>query len=177
VTATIAATPAIQVLADGTRLEIDRPDLMNVGDLWGRGWSVIPLRPRDKRPAIPSWKVYQQRLPTLDELEEWFWTNPEGNVGIVTGSVSGIFVVDCDSPAAIAWAAEHLPPCEMRVRTAKGLHLYFPYTGKKPIKNKVRATFQGEQLALDVRGERGYVVGPGSVHPTGAIYTREGRAW
>jgi hypothetical protein len=42
-------------MADGYRLEIDRPDLMNVGDLWGRGWSVISLRPRDKRPALRSW--------------------------------------------------------------------------------------------------------------------------
>jgi len=164
-------------MADGYRLEIDRPDLLNVGDLWGRGWSVIPLRPRDKRPALRSWAPYQERLATFDELEQWFLSAPTANIGVVTGKVSGIFVVDCDSPAAIAWATEHLPPCEMRVRTAKGLHLYFPYTGSRPMKNHVRATYQGERLELDIRADAGYVVGPGSVHPSGMTYTREGSAW
>ncbi len=158
-------------------VEIDRPDLMNVGDLWGRGWSVIPLRPRDKRPSLASWAPYQKRLPTFEELEQWFLTAPTANVGIVTGIVSGIFVLDCDSPEAMAWAEEHLPPCGMRVRTAKGLHLYYPYSGDRLAKNKVRTRFAGRQLELDVRADGGYVVGPGSTHPSGAIYTREGSAW
>jgi putative DNA primase/helicase len=158
-------------------VDIDRPDLMNVGDLWGRGWSVIPLRPRDKRPALPSWTPYQKRQPAFEELEQWFWAAPTANVGIVTGKVSGIFVIDCDSTEAIAWASEHLPPCEMRVRTAKGVHLYYPYSGDRPARNKVRARFGGRQLELAVRADHGYVVGPGSTHPSGALYTREGSAW
>ena len=28
-----------------------RPDLLNVGDLMARGWSLIPLKPRTKVPA------------------------------------------------------------------------------------------------------------------------------
>jgi putative DNA primase/helicase len=158
-------------------LDSGRPDLMNVGDLWGRGWSVIPLRSRDKRPALPSWTAYQKRLPAFEELELWFGLAPGYNVGVVTGTVSGIFVIDADSPAALAWAHEHLPPCEMRVRTAKGVHLYYPYSGDRPARNKVRVKFQGEHLALDVRADGGFVVGPGSVHPTGALYTREGSGW
>jgi hypothetical protein len=111
-----------------TSLEIDSPDLMNVGDLWGRGWSLIPLRYRGKRPACGSGRP-TKRLPIFEELEQWFGPSPDYNIGIVTGTVSGIFVLDCDSPEAMAWAGEHLPPCEMRVRTARGVHLYYPYSG------------------------------------------------
>lgn len=164
-------------LPDGTVLPGCRADLLNIGDLWNRGWSLIPLRPRDKRPALPSWAVYQHRPATYTELAEWFGGEAGYNVGIITGAASGIFVVDCDSPAALTWAADHLPPCDLRVRTAKGLHLYFPYSGDRVIGNKSRVTVAGQVLEIDIRGTGGYVVGPGSVHPSGHVYTREGGAW
>ena len=67
-----------------------------------RGWSVIPLR--GKRPAIPSWTEYQTRRPTQDEIRSWF-SNSSGstppNIGIVTGSISGLVVVDCDTANSI----------------------------------------------------------------------------
>ncbi len=166
-----------KAMADGYRLPIDRPDLANVGDLWSRGFSIFPLHYRTKRPSLKSWAEFQQRTPTFSELEEWFGPPEPFNVAIATGKVSGIFVIDADSAAALAWAHEHLPPCNMRVRTAKGVHLYFPYSGDRPVRNRVRVKFNGEHLDLDVRGDGGYVVGPGSVHPSGAIYMREGEGW
>jgi putative DNA primase/helicase len=171
------ADTAFKPMADGGRPPIDRPDLMNVGDLWGRSWSVFPLLFRSKRPAIASWEAYQRRRPTFDEMEAWFGSAQPFNVAVVTGKVSGIFVLDADSEAAVAWANEKLPPCELRVRTANGIHLYFPYSADRRVRNKVRVKFDGERLELDVRGDGGYVVGPGSVHPSGAIYTREGAGW
>jgi hypothetical protein len=162
-------------LADSTVLPGCRPDLLNVADLMARGWSIIPLKPQSKVPAV-RWEEYQRGMATLDDLEQWFST-PGYNVGIITGTISKIFVVDADSPAALAWAREYLPPCDLRVRTAKGMHLYYPYSGARPMRNKCRVRYQGESLEIDFRAEGGYVVGPGSVHPTGHIYTREGDGW
>ena len=116
-------------LADGTVLPGCRPDLFSIADLMARGWSVIPLKPKSKIAAV-KWEAYQHRLATLDELEAWF-TLPGFNVGIVTGTISKLFVVDAASADAMAWAQEHLPPCELRVRTAKGLHLYYPFSGER----------------------------------------------
>lgn len=76
-------------LADGTALSDCRPDLLNLGDLMARGWSLIPLQPRSKVPAMRL-EDYQRRLATLDELESWI-TMPGYNVGIVTGTISGVF--------------------------------------------------------------------------------------
>ena len=60
-----------------------------------RGWSVIPLRPGEKRPLV-RWEQYQKRPPSADELSGWFTAWPKANVGIVTGSVSGLVVLDID---------------------------------------------------------------------------------
>ena len=164
----IGATTTI-TLADGTVVPDCRRDLLNIADLQARGWSVIPLMPRSKRPSIP-WQEYQRRLATIDELERWF-AKPGFNVGIVTGTLSGIFVIDADTANAVAWALVNLPPCGLRVRTSKGMHFYYPL-GKRPIRNKARI-----RDGIDVRAEGGYVVAPGSVHENGHIYTREGEGW
>ena len=157
-------------LADGTDVPGCRPDLLNIADLQARGWAIIPLLPKSKLPAV-RWEEYQRRHPTLDELEQWF-TKPGFNVGVVTGKLSGIFVIDADTPEAVTWALANLPPCELRVRTSKGLHLYYEYSGDRPIRNRARI-----REGVDVRAEGGFVVAPGSVHPNGHVYTREGDGW
>ncbi len=40
-----------------------------------------------KRPALANWKLYQERLPSPEELVTWF-ANAEG-VGVICGKVSG----------------------------------------------------------------------------------------
>jgi hypothetical protein len=60
---------AVVTLADGTVLPDCRPDLLSVGDLLARGWSIFPLKFKSKRPAVRSWLEYQKRMLTVDELE------------------------------------------------------------------------------------------------------------
>src|SRR4030066_861832 len=69
-----------------------------------RGFSVFPLQENGKKPAVPSWKEYQTRKTTDAELVTWFGNgNPNNyNIGIVTGAISGITVVDFDTPEAIS---------------------------------------------------------------------------
>ena len=57
---------------------------------------MIPLKGKTP-PARFRWKEYQERRATLDEIRNWFGQNGEYNIGIVTGEVSGLVVVDCDS--------------------------------------------------------------------------------
>jgi hypothetical protein len=57
-------------------------------------WSVIPLMPKSKKPA-KSWKEYQRRFPTDEELNEWF-KEDKNEIGIVTGELSAIAVIDFD---------------------------------------------------------------------------------
>ena len=79
-----------------------------------------------KIPAIP-WKEYQSRLPTLDELQQWF--ADEQNIAIVCGVISNIVVVDVDALDARAWWIAHRPFTPWCVHTSKGAHFYYAHPG------------------------------------------------
>ena len=147
--------------------------LRRAGALWGRGLSVIPILERGKKPAI-AWADYQQRVPSMDEIADWFGNGRPFNIAIVTGAVSGVVAVDCDSPEAIAWADSHLPATEMRTRTGRGgEHRFYRHPGT-PVRNKVKIQTDRDRLALDIRADGGYVIAPGSVHESGTVYERLG---
>ena len=48
-----------------------------------------------KSPLVP-WKEYQKRLPTIEEVNHWFNTNPDANIGIITGRISKLVPVKLD---------------------------------------------------------------------------------
>ncbi|MCL4198923.1 MAG: AAA family ATPase [Phycisphaerales bacterium] len=54
------------------------------------GLCVLPAKRKgdEKRVALPSWKAYQERLPSDDEVNRWF-RNSDGAMCIVGGTVSG----------------------------------------------------------------------------------------
>jgi putative DNA primase/helicase len=56
------------------------------------GLSTIPLVYKAKTPVIP-WKEFQQRKASIEEYSSWFNDFTNNNVGIVTGSISGIVVL------------------------------------------------------------------------------------
>ncbi len=61
------------------------------------GLSVIQCQP-DKKPYI-SWTEYQTRSATPDEIRSWWSKWPNAMIGIVTGKISNLFVIDCDTEA------------------------------------------------------------------------------
>jgi putative DNA primase/helicase len=149
-----------------------------------RGFSVIPLdHPAEttqtdpkrigKVPVLPSWKAFQTARPTDDNLQAWFGNGRRRNIAIVTGAVSGLVVVDCDSPEAIAWADRNLPPTPLGTRTAKGQHRGYRHPGV-PVRNKARIRTDNLAVKIDIRGDGGFVVAPGSLHQTGVMYERIG---
>jgi hypothetical protein len=70
-----------------------------------RGWQVVPLEPRSKKPRHPGWP--ERRLGADDLAGE---LAGHANVGLLTGRASGGLVdVDLDAPEAIAAAPDLLP--------------------------------------------------------------------
>lgn len=127
-------------------------------------WSVIPIHTRDKRPVLSSWKPYQYTRATEEEAGRWF-TGTDLNIGIVTGSISDLTVIDCDSAEAVALAESFGLPSTWTVQTAKGRHYYFRYqSGSRNFQKR------DDLPGIDLRSEGGYVVAPPSVHPTGVAY-------
>ena len=139
-------------------------------DFCRRGWSVIPVRPSNKRAAV-TWKRYQRQAADERDLRDWFRdADPELlAIGIVGGEVSGgLAVADFDvagsyercGPTAHPDLARALPT----VRTGRpGRHVYFRCEGLPSCKTPYG----------DVKAEGGYVVAPPSLHPSGRPYCFE----
>ena len=122
-----------------------------------RGMSVIPLKPQDKRPLLSSWKDYQRKQMGIGDLKGFWKETPEANIGIITGAISGITVVDVDGDdgaAALKEANIQLPET-YTVKTPKGWHYYYKY-------NNLFKTGAGFLKNVDVRNDAGYVVAPPS---------------
>ncbi|MDA2920246.1 bifunctional DNA primase/polymerase [Desulfobacterota bacterium AH_259_B03_O07] len=130
-----------------------------------KGFSVIPIKPRSKEPLIP-WSKYQERRPTHEEIERWWTQTPDANIGIVTGEVSGICVLEVDEAEALN--GKHMPVTPQAVSGGKGLpHIFFRYP-KEGMRNYKSQENGKEQFSL--RGDGQYVVAPPSVHPSGNSY-------
>lgn len=124
---------------------------------------------------IGKWEEYQRTPPNEETLRRWFGNGHRRNIGIVTGAVSKIVVVDTDSAEAVAWADKNLPATPMAVKTSRGLHRYYKHPGSEyQIRNRARVNTGDPLVLIDVRGDGGYVVGPGSRHVSGADYQRVG---
>ncbi len=149
--------------------------------LWRLGLSVVPVpRPRPDVPAgqpgdgkVPAiaWREYQQRLPTEEEIRRWF-ARPM-NIAIITGAISELVVIDADEPAALRWCTANLPYTPWQTQTSRGFHLFYRHPGVE-VRNRARIETRDGRLAIDVRGDGGYVIGPGSIHASGARYLEAG---
>jgi KaiC/GvpD/RAD55 family RecA-like ATPase len=127
------------------------------------GLSVIPLRPKEKLPLF-QWADFQKRMATEEEIRLWWEHWPNANVGIVTGSISGIAVVDLDGPAGIANGVRLKLPNTLTSLTGAGRQLFYKY--REGVCNSASVVSE----KVDVRGEGGYIVAPPSVHPCGKRY-------
>lgn len=144
-------------------------DAQQVQELVNLGFCVFPLRKHSKKP-IPGmhWLGLQKSRPTQRLIDQWLELYPHTNWAIVTGKISGIVIVDIDGPdgeAHVRQVAGEEALYTASVRTANGVHLYYQHPGGEPIANAVRLFDQ-----VDVRGDGGYVVAPGSLHPSGMGY-------
>ena len=79
----------------------------------------------------------------------------------MTGEISGIVVVDCESAEDARWFWDNCGRTNVIVKTKRGYHLYFKHPGTR-VRNAIKANGR-----YDVRGDGGYVVAPPSKHSEG----------
>lgn len=119
-----------------------------------------------KTPLV-RWAVYQDRLPTRQEVASW-WSRTDwrqANIGLATGQLSNVVVLDLDGDLARAEAQRRGYDDGPTVRTGRvgGQHLYFRYRDDAP-------TIFAKTGGIDFRGEGGFVLLPPSLHHSGARY-------
>ena len=154
-----------------------------------RGWAVLPLHTplaqgcscgqdcgtsAGKHPRTAHGLNEASRDP--DRIWRWWRRWPTANVGIRTGSESGLVVLDVDarhggeeSLAALEALYERLPPTLTARSGGGGRHLYFQHPGQR-VPNSAQV---GRLPGLDARGDGGYIVAPPSLHRSGQHYEWE----
>ena len=128
--------------------------------------SVIPIKPNDKKPCI-KWEEFQKRKSTPEEIKSWWTRWPNAMIGIVTGSISGIVVVDIDEAIGFEEIQKYIPDSLLIPTTqtpSGGKHYYFK-SPEKPLSNNTRLI-----PGCDFRGEGGYIIAPPSKNGTGKAY-------
>jgi len=140
-----------------------------VWSYYNEGFSIIPLKEKDKRPNISSWEKYQNQQPTEEEIKEWLKKDLFKNIGIVCGAVSNnLVVIDVDDGKIISEIRLKINKImdngQWVVKTGRGWHIYCRHTSDPGRVEKDNGTH------LEYRGNGGYVVAPPSIHPSGAEY-------
>lgn len=128
------------------------------------GVGVFPIVTPGKTPRCKSWDDY---VCSRDEAARF------RNYGVRLGPcrLGWLGVADTDNPGAESWAASNLPPTPLTVITGRGIHRYYRIAGDAP-KFIYRAGH-----TIEFRNTGQYVVGPGSVHQSGTIYTAANWSW
>lgn len=136
------------------------------------GFRVFPLKAQEKVPAISDWT----KTATTDVDQIWKWFDGRfSNIGILT---TGLLVIDVDvkngkngdaTLADLALFGDEIPVTREHRTPTGGRHLFLRAPG--PVANGVDVLGTG----LDIRGQNGYVVAPGSVVGDG-VYTVEADA-
>lgn len=163
-------------------MKIDHPSPTDAARSYtGRGWHIFPAPVGTKQSFISHKTDPQGRKwgATSDPAEAagYFQRWSDANVAIVTGSLSGIFVIDIDTPEghdvdgfdslAQLQATHGALPVTLIAQSPSGSrHLYFNWPAAGNIRNSVGKIAAG----IDVRGDGGMVIAPPSVKPNGAAY-------
>lgn len=150
------------------------------------GFSVIPVhnivggqcscgspkcKAKGKHPRF-KWTERQKTPYTVAELIEIWEKYPNANVGIVTGAVSNVLVLDIDGESGlksledVGLPFEDLPESPTVKTGGGGLHVYYRYP-----ENGDAQTKAGVLTNVDIRGKGGFVVAPPSIHLSGEEYS------
>ena len=128
-----------------------------VRDAVKKGYSVMPAAENDNTPNVVKWTELQNRAMTIDELAPYWEKNPNYNIAIVTGKLSGITVIDVDGEKGLVSLNEEdiKLPDTYTVKTIRGWHKYYKYNGELETKT-------GILPGIDIRNDGGAVIAPGS---------------
>lgn len=120
------------------------------------GWSIHPLK--GKIPMLDGWQ--KKATTNFNIIKSWLEKWPTANIGIVTGAISNLLVLDIDG----ANGKNSIQGLDLlnapSVSTANGEHYYYQF----PHDITASTTRTGLLNGVDTRGSGGYIVAPPSIN-------------
>jgi len=147
-----------------SRQNPNEPLIVAARALASAGIPVFPCVPRGKRPMTEH--GFRDATTSLDQVSAWWREQPAANIGMPTGWVSGVVVVDVDVHGPVngfkaynrAARAGLVSGWQVLVETPSGgMHAYFPTADAE------QRCWQSATSGIDFRGDGGYVVVPPSI--------------
>ena len=131
-------------------------------DYASRGWPVFPAAPGQKKPATE----HGLKDATTDEVQirEWWRRMPNATIAVATGPAAGFYVLDVDPRHGGDQSLQelcnpaNLPDTRMCETGGGGKHIHFAYPDDGSEVKNATDILPG----LDIRGDGGYVIMPGS---------------
>lgn len=133
----------------------NNPIFLTAQEYLNQGYSVIPVS-KEKQPLI-KWGKYQNEVPDIKEVIRWIKQFPDMQLGIVTGALSDLVVIDIENGGD----SSPFPETLTAHTGGGGIHLYYRHPGVT-VKNGIRVTD-----LVDIRGDGGFVVAPPSISSKG----------
>lgn len=157
----MAARDLSAILLDATEQPLPRAAAM----LAAAGVPVFPCAAGDKVPLIFKGRGSRDATTNLRQVEAWWRRSPNANIGVPTGTVSGLSVVDVDVHGTNGYDALNradraglVSGWEFLVRSPTGgLHLYYPAS-----EDAEQRSWQVGAAGIDFRGDGGYIIAPPS---------------
>lgn len=131
-----------------------------------KGYSVVPLAPKQKGPRIPGWSKLCEVLMKPSEAQAYCGKNH--NIGLALGEASGVCAVDIDTddPELIKQIEKLIPDSPVKKRGAKGYTAFYKFNGmpSKSVRNPEGTA------GIDFLSMGKQTVLPPSIHPSGKEY-------
>ena len=147
-------------------------------ELLDREISVIPIKPKGKRPAIfnnkmnkwellKGWNYYTKEFATEKEIEAW-GEMPNPNIGVCLGKISNIIGLDFDYHEELHnELIESIPPSPLIKVGAKGSTHFYKYNDEKSRQWKHP---KSKKIVVELLSTGKQTVIPPSIHPDGMEY-------
>jgi len=122
-----------------------------------RGFPMIPSNGTEKSPCV-AWKVFQTRLPTVEQLSVWAKKFRPERWGLVTGRLSRRVVVDFDGEQGREWMRKWGIKPHLRTGSG-GYHWHLIHPGwRVPTLNAKSAKASWPWPGVDIRGDGGFAL-------------------
>ncbi|MBI1367090.1 MAG: hypothetical protein GC162_00400 [Planctomycetes bacterium] len=127
-----------------------------------RGWRVVPIPHRSKRPTATGWQ--QWRLDEADLLDHF---GGRCNVGVLLGEPSGWLIdIDLDHQRAVELADDYLPPTGVMFGRVSKPRSHRLYVVTSPVATKKHRS-KSAGMIVELRSTGTQTVFPPSVHESG----------
>lgn len=128
------------------------------------GWKVFPIHYKSKAPITQN--GFYDATDNVEQIREWFTLYPNAGIGLPTGKVNNIVVLDVDprnggdvSFDRLIDEYGELPHTVECLTGGGGNHIYFNYS------NEINKSKSDEYPGLDMQRTGQYVILPPSTHP------------